>query len=202
VAADFADLIEANSAALASHLGAGRKCGPQAACLTIDFSAPVPNADAIDREHAWTRSRNGMAVVDAPRAAIAERIVRSNCEDLASFALLEGQQDEWLAPQAGIPLHPALFGRDTLTAGWQSAWMDSGASLHASLIRLGRLQGSTEVPARDEHPVASSTRRTGPRRIVSTSRVRTRLARRRPRRGPGRGIPRRSGAAPSSNAHP
>jgi len=33
VAADFADLIEANSAALASHLGAGRKCGPQAACL-------------------------------------------------------------------------------------------------------------------------------------------------------------------------
>ena len=118
----------------------------------IDFSAPMPNADALDREHAWTRWRNGLAVIDAPRAAIVERIHQSSCDDLASFALLEGQRDEWLTLQAGIPLYPALFGRDTLTAGWQFAWMDSGASLDASLTRLGRMQGSTDVPARDEQP--------------------------------------------------
>lgn len=118
----------------------------------IDFAAPLPNGEARDREQAWTRWRNGMAIVDAPRAAIVERIIRSNCDDLASLALLEGQHDEWLALAAGIPLYPALFGRDTLTAGWQSAWMDSGASLDASLTLLGRRQGSADVPARDEQP--------------------------------------------------
>ena len=40
--------------------------------------------------------------------------------------------------QAGMPLYPALFGRDTLTAGWQAAWVDRGQSLDASLTRLGR----------------------------------------------------------------
>lgn len=118
----------------------------------VDFVSPLTVEDAAQRELAWRAWRQSAAAVEAPRSAMVERIVRANCDDLASFAQLEGAPDEWLALQAGVPFYPALFGRDTLTAGWQSAWMDRGASLDASLARLGRLQGTTDDPARDEQP--------------------------------------------------
>ena len=51
-----------------------------------------------------------------------------------------------------MPLYPALFGRDTLTAGWQAAWVDCGRSLGASLARLGRLQSDRVDKWRDEEP--------------------------------------------------
>ena len=51
-----------------------------------------------------------------------------------------------------MPLYPALFGRDTLTAGWQAAWVDRGQSLEASLTRLGRLQSHRVDAWRDEEP--------------------------------------------------
>jgi glycogen debranching enzyme len=83
---------------------------------------------------------------------VAEEIVADNIRDFASFPLLEGAPDEWLALQAGIPLYPALFGRDTLTAGWQAAWVDQGESLDASLTRLSRLQSARTNDWRDEQP--------------------------------------------------
>src|SRR5207248_5028067 len=64
----------------------------------------------------------------------------------------EGAPDEWLALQAGVPLYPALFGRDALTAGWQAAWVDRGQTLDASLTRLGRLQSDRVDDWRDEEP--------------------------------------------------
>lgn len=72
--------------------------------------------------------------------------------ELGSLALLEGSEDEWLAPAAGMPLYPALFGRDALTATWQSALMDSGNQTRAVLTRLRRLQGTVEDEWRDEQP--------------------------------------------------
>ncbi len=51
-----------------------------------------------------------------------------------------------------MPVYPALFGRDTLTAGWQAAFVDRGASLDASLTRLGRLQSDRVAEWRDEEP--------------------------------------------------
>jgi glycogen debranching enzyme len=54
--------------------------------------------------------------------------------------------------QAGIPLYPALFGRDTLTVGWQAAMLDQGAILDASLARLGRMQSDRVDEWRDEEP--------------------------------------------------
>src|SRR5204863_7869976 len=83
---------------------------------------------------------------------VAERILQSNIRDFASFPLLEGPPEEWLTLQAGMPLYPALFGRDTLTAGWQAAWVDRGQSLDASLTRLGRLQSDRVNAWRDEEP--------------------------------------------------
>ena len=50
-----------------------------------------------------------------------ERVLEQQHRDIASFPLLEGPPDEWLAMQAGMPLYPAFFGRDAVTAGWQAA---------------------------------------------------------------------------------
>jgi glycogen debranching enzyme len=109
-------------------------------------------ADAGEREQAANSWRDRFARVSAPGSREVETIVNENVRDIASFPLLEGQPDEWLALQAGMPLYPALFGRDTLTAGWQAAWLDRGESLDASLTRLGRLQTTRRDDWRDEQP--------------------------------------------------
>lgn len=108
--------------------------------------------DAAEREQAANSWRDRFARFSAPGNREAEAIVADNVRDLASFPLLEGRPDEWLALQAGMPLYPALFGRDTLTAGWQGAWLDRGESLDASLTRLGRLQSTRYHEWRDEEP--------------------------------------------------
>jgi glycogen debranching enzyme len=79
-------------------------------------------------------------------------MVRQAMDDLASFALLEGKPDGWLAPAAGMPLYPALFGRDSLTSTWQAAVLDRGELLSATLARLSALQGTAVAPDRDEEP--------------------------------------------------
>jgi glycogen debranching enzyme len=79
-------------------------------------------------------------------------MVNQAVADLGSTALLEGAPDEWLTPSAGLPLYPALFGRDSLTACWQAASFDGGRLLEAALTRLQRLQGTVEDPDRDEQP--------------------------------------------------
>jgi glycogen debranching enzyme len=79
-------------------------------------------------------------------------MVRQAMDDLASFALLEGGPEGWLAPAAGMPLYPALFGRDSLTSTWQAAVLDRGELLAATLTRLSALQGTAVAPERDEEP--------------------------------------------------
>jgi N-terminal domain of (some) glycogen debranching enzymes len=105
-----------------------------------------------DREEALRGWRERFARVTVPRNRTAELLIAKNVRDFASFPLLEGERDEWLVLQAGMPLYPALFGRDTLTAGWQAAWVDQGQSLEASLTRLGRLQSDRVDEWRDEEP--------------------------------------------------
>jgi glycogen debranching enzyme len=90
--------------------------------------------------------------VTVPPNRLAERILNANVRYFASFPLAEGGRDEWLTLQALMPLYPALFGRDTLTAGWQAAYLDRGASLDASLTRLGRMQSDRVNDWRDEEP--------------------------------------------------
>jgi glycogen debranching enzyme len=80
------------------------------------------------------------------------QMVNQAMTDLGSLALLEGEADGWLAPAAGIPVYPALFGRDALTASWQATVLDRGELLQATLTRVGRLQGTTVAPERDEEP--------------------------------------------------
>ena len=109
--------------------------------------------DDVDRRNAHLENwRAGFARVTVPQNRLAERILSANVRDFASFPLVEGEQDEWLALQAGMPLYPALFGRDTLTAGWQAAFLDRGAALDAGLTRLGRMQSDCVNDWRDEEP--------------------------------------------------
>jgi glycogen debranching enzyme len=118
----------------------------------IDFERVLTEADVAQRQARYHEWRDAVARVRMPANLIAEAIIASNVEDLLSFPLLEGAGDEWLALQAGMPLYPALFGRDTLTVGWQAAFIDRGASLDASLTRLGRLQSARVDDWRDEEP--------------------------------------------------
>jgi len=108
--------------------------------------------DGAARDRCLQDWRGGFARMEAPSNPTAEQIVAANVRDFGSFPLLAGHPDEWLALQAGVPLYPALFGRDTLTAGWQAAWVDGGRTLGASLTRLGRLQSDRYDDWRDEQP--------------------------------------------------
>ena len=112
---------------------------------------PTPNDTERRRAH-LARWRERLARVEIPGARDVEALVRQAGDDLGALALLDGAEDEWLAIQAGIPLYPALFGRDALTAGWQAAMLDRGALLGAALNRLARLQSDRVFEWRDEEP--------------------------------------------------
>ena len=60
-------------------------------------------AQCMERaREAWQSRFTGVA---APRSRDYERVLRRNVRDIASFPLLDGQPDEWLAPQAGMPAY-------------------------------------------------------------------------------------------------
>ena len=123
--------------------------------LRIDALDPDWRLNDVDirrREELLARWREHLTKIDAPRSADIAAVLHQAADDLGSFALLDGADDEWQALQAGIPLYPALFGRDTLTAGWQAAMLDRGAILDASLTRLGRMQSTRIDDWRDEEP--------------------------------------------------
>lgn len=109
-------------------------------------------ADEREREAARDAWRRRFARLEMPGNRVAERIVANNVADIAAFPLLQGPRDEWLAMQAGMPLYPAFFGRDAVTAGWMSALVDRGDALEAALTKLGRLQSDRVDDWRDEEP--------------------------------------------------
>lgn len=118
----------------------------------LDCRDALTVAELARRERCLTTWRDRFTRIAIPGNPAAEQVVGSNVAVIGAMPLLRGQEDEWLAAQAGLPLYPGLFGRDTLTAGWQAAFVDQGALLEASLARLGRLQGSEVNDWRDEQP--------------------------------------------------
>ena len=113
----------------------------------------LPDASGIAaRDEALTRWHDRVAKVRTHGRLPFGDMVQQAMDDLASFALMEGEPDGWLAPAAGVPLYPALFGRDSLTSTWQATVLDRGELLSATLARLSRLQGTAVVPERDEEP--------------------------------------------------
>lgn len=115
-------------------------------------SLGMDDGAAAEREAARRNWQARLARIETPGNALVQRVVARHVDDFASFPLLDGAREEWLAMQAGIPMYPALFGRDVLTAGWQAALLDRGEALDAALTTLGRLQGNVSDPERDEQP--------------------------------------------------
>lgn len=118
----------------------------------INGAYVISAESAIERERAIESWRDRFAGVEIPGNRLAEEIVTCNVRDVASFPLVDGPPDEWLALQAGMPLYPAFFGRDAVTAGWQAAFLDRGDALDAGLTKLGRLQSNRFDDWRDEQP--------------------------------------------------
>jgi glycogen debranching enzyme len=118
----------------------------------IDGAPRLTDADVNRRLRQLKHWRERLTRVEIPSAADVQQLLQQSAADLGALALLDGAEDECLAIQAGIPLYPALFGRDTLTAGWQAAMLDQGAVLEASLVRLGRMQSNRVYEWRDEEP--------------------------------------------------
>lgn len=115
-------------------------------------SPALSRADAAARLAHVAAWRAGLTRLKAPGGNAALDTVTRALADVGSLALLTGCDDEWLALQAGIPLYPALFGRDTITAGWAVPMFDQGAVLDAALTRLGRLQSNRTHDWTDEEP--------------------------------------------------
>ncbi|MGH7649578.1 MAG: glycogen debranching N-terminal domain-containing protein [Gemmatimonadaceae bacterium] len=107
------------------------------------------DARRVRRHQLW---RAAFTAIEIPRNGVVERIVRNAVSDVAALPLMEGEEDEWLTPQAGIPYYPALFGRDALTAGWQAAMLDAGTLTDAALTRVGRMQSDHVDNWRDAQP--------------------------------------------------
>jgi glycogen debranching enzyme len=123
--------------------------------LTIsasDGGAPIQPNEIAERELRLASWRSMLASYAIPSNRVAERVIAQAIDDLAAMPMLEGPSEDWLIPQAGMPLYPAVFGRDALTASWQAASLDRGEMLDASLSALTRTQGTHVDPARDEEP--------------------------------------------------
>jgi glycogen debranching enzyme len=111
------------------------------------------NDAAVERQLRHMKHwRERLTRVEIPSAVDVQHLLQQAAEDIGALALLDGAEDEWLAIQAGVPLYPALFGRDTLTTGWQAAVLDQGAVLDASLAKLGRMQSARVNEWHDEEP--------------------------------------------------
>lgn len=120
--------------------------------VPCDSTRALTGDSAAERDAVAGRWRERFARVEAPGNRLFEAVVNSNIRDVASFPLLDGERDEWLALQAGVPLYPAFFGRDAVTCGWQAGLLDAGEALDAALTRLGRLQTDRFDDWRDEQP--------------------------------------------------
>jgi len=171
IGADYTDIQEAEASRPKDHhLGFTTRIDPEDALdHEIDLSphqireltfrvwpsgttADLGVEDVAARQAALAQWRASFSRIEIPGNTLAEQIVSNNVRDFASFPLLDGDRPEWLAMQAGMPLYPAFFGRDAVTAGWQAAMVDQGQSLSAALVRLGRMQSDRFDEWRDEEP--------------------------------------------------
>lgn len=114
------------------------------------------DADGQSREAKRRLTRERMTTLSAPGDDTLTPLVLGALErasdDLLALRLFELDEgpSTWL-PAAGVPLFLALFGRDTLTAAWQSALLTSDV-MRGALPAIARYQGERDDPWRDERP--------------------------------------------------
>lgn len=84
--------------------------------------------------------------------SIVESALLQATHDLAALRLpdLDHGDRSWVTA-AGLPIYIALFGRDTLTAGWQACFLSTSMA-DGALRELPKWQGKVENDWRDEQP--------------------------------------------------
>lgn len=103
------------------------------------------------RERAgWDRRRVAIASEPPLLGEVAERAL-DDLFELRNRELDGGGAEGWV-PSAGMPVYTGLFGRDTLTAGWQAALLGPPQLSRGSLDLLGRHQATDDEPFRDAQP--------------------------------------------------
>ncbi|RPJ77991.1 MAG: hypothetical protein EHM13_15230, partial [Acidobacteria bacterium] len=97
---------------------------------------------------AWHRDR---AHVESDPPALGW-IVEQAAEDLLALRNweLDAAPDAWI-PNAGLPAYTGLFGRDALTAGWQSALLGTDI-MRGALARLAATQATDDSAWHDAEP--------------------------------------------------
>jgi glycogen debranching enzyme len=118
----------------------------------VDFQDPIDAEGEARRETKLEAWNAGLASCFAAGETPLIEITNRALNDLGSVALLEGPEEEWLRPGAGVPLYLSFWARDALTAGWQAGLFDRGEMLSQTLTFLSRLQGQVVDSARDEEP--------------------------------------------------
>jgi len=113
------------------------------------WRGPRPAAEGEDELDVWQSSR---PVVESEPVGLGD-IANRAIEDL--FALrnreLDGDGTTSWVPNAGVPMYTGVFGRDTLTAGWQSALLGPQIS-RGALALLAATQATEDDPFRDAEP--------------------------------------------------
>ena len=109
--------------------------------------APVVVERAVLGEQ-WRQARARMESSNTLVAGIFERAA----EDLLALRNWEFDTapDAWI-PNAGVPAYTGIFGRDTLTAGWQSALLGP-EMMRGALAVLAARQATEDSAWRDEEP--------------------------------------------------
>jgi glycogen debranching enzyme len=118
----------------------------------VDPKDPIdPEGERRREEHLeqWLAS---VARIHAPGETPLVSLVNEHIHTLGSLALLDGKEEDWMAPAAGVPMYPSYWARDAFTAGWQAAMWDRGEMVAATLPTANRLQGTKVDEERAEQP--------------------------------------------------
>jgi glycogen debranching enzyme len=109
----------------------------------------VARASLLDAPTASKAARPTLESAPALLGQLAERAI----DDLIALRNreLQGDTDDAWVPNAGVPTYTGLFGRDSLTAGWQSAMLGPEIS-RGALRLLADRQATSDDPFLDAEP--------------------------------------------------
>src|SRR3989442_8408802 len=92
----------------------------------FDRADPIDDNGSDAREARLAEWSQKITSVETAEHSEITAIVNRSMRDIGAMALLEGAENEWLTPAAGIPLYQSLWARDALTTAWQATVFDRG----------------------------------------------------------------------------
>jgi glycogen debranching enzyme len=143
--------FEAGRLSASLSLERQRKVEIRLVARAVDPEHPIDEGERRreERLEQWLRSA---ARLHAPAETPLVSLVNQHVHTLGSLALLDGNEEDWMAPAAGVPMYPSYWARDDFTAGWQAAMWDRGEMVAAILPTANRLQGTEVDETRAEQP--------------------------------------------------